>query len=143
MSLFLCAVGAGEAPALQIDFYQEGELFPIAPRWWPMVVKPQRTADGDIAGNWRGSAVGWAKEIRHFPMGERLTAENLNHGDLVLSGWIGLGKPDLLTDSLIGVLLPGDRLGAVLDGSCCGVALTPVSLTSDEDDACAPVELRH
>jgi len=82
--------------------------------------------------------------IRHFPAGAYLTTAILNCDDIVLSGWVGLGKPGFPGDSLIGVLLPGDRIGAILDGRLCsGVALTPVSLITEWDNTGEPLEFRH
>src|SRR4029079_3840509 len=41
------------------------------------------------------------------------------------------------------VLLPGDRIGAILDGRLCsGVALTPVSLITAWDNTGEPLEFR-
>jgi CRP-like cAMP-binding protein len=77
-------------------------------------------------------------------MGAHLTTTTLIRDDVVLNGWVGLGKLGSSGDSLIGVLLPGDRIGAVLDGRLCtGLALTPVSLTSEEDGAYAPLGVQH
>jgi len=82
--------------------------------------------------------------IRHFPAGALLEMRVLSCEDVLLSGWAGLSRPHPSNDNLIGVLLPGDRLGPVLDGHLCRlVALTPVSLAPDTDIDDWPRELRH
>ena len=82
--------------------------------------------------------------IRHFPAGAHLEMKILSREDVLLSGWAGLGRPRSSSDNLIGVLLPGDRLGPVLDGHLCRVvALTPVSLAPEADNGDWPRELRH
>jgi len=80
--------------------------------------------------------------IRHFPAGALLEMRVLSCEDVLLSGWAGLARPHSSADNLIGVLLPGDRIGPVLDGHlCCAVALTPVALAPDADNGDWPREL--
>src|SRR5262249_49596076 len=43
--------------------------------------------------------------IRKFPVGAHLTPSLFGHDDLLLSGWVGLGRPRSPASSLIGVLL--------------------------------------
>lgn len=82
--------------------------------------------------------------IRRYPADADLTARLIGCDDILLSGWIGLGKRNAAANNLIGVLLPGDRTATVLDGSLCSaVALTPVSLTSEEKNDDEPREFRH
>ena len=82
--------------------------------------------------------------IRHFPAGALLEMRVLSCEDVLLSGWAGLARPHSSADNLIGVLLPGDRIGPVLDGHlCCAVALTPVALAPDADNGDWPREFRH
>lgn len=82
--------------------------------------------------------------IRRLPAGAHLTPKLLGRENVVLSGWVGLGRPRNTVGNLIGVLLPGDAIGAVLEGQLCSaVALTPVSVTLDEDGAEGMREMRH
>ncbi|HET7085932.1 MAG TPA: helix-turn-helix domain-containing protein [Rhizomicrobium sp.] len=82
--------------------------------------------------------------ISHFPAGALLETQLLRCEDVLLSGWVGLGRPHTSADDLIGVLLPGDRLGAVLDSHlCCAVALTPVSVAPEDYRTDEAREFRH
>jgi len=72
-------------------------------------------------------------EVRTFAAGVQLTTKTLLPDDVLLSGWLGLGRPDCKGQNLIGVLLPGDRIGTVLDIRLCSVVtLTSVSVISGE-----------
>src|SRR5436305_1706024 len=83
-------------------------------------------------------------EVRTFPAGVQLTTKALMLDDVLLSGWLGLGGPDCEGQELIGVLLPGDRIGPVLDGPFCSVVtLTPVGVISGEPSEEGIHEVQH
>lgn len=84
--------------------------------------------------------------IQRFPAGAQLTTKTLSMlgNDILLSGWVGLGQPHWAENHLIGVLLPGDKVGAVLRSQLCSaVALTPVHLASEETDTDEMHEIQH
>jgi len=82
--------------------------------------------------------------IRKFPPGAYLTTKTLHHDDILLAGWVGLGRARGAASSLIGVLLPGDRIGAILDGRLCtATSLTPVSVAPDGATTDGMREIRH
>ena len=84
--------------------------------------------------------------IQRFPPGTQLTAKILSmfRNDVLLGGWVGLHQPHCAESSLIGVLLPGDRISTVLGSRLCSaVALTPVSVASDEANNEGTREIQH
>ena len=85
-------------------------------------------------------------KIQKFPAGTHFTAETLSTlgRDVLLAGWVGLAQPGSAESTLIGVLLPGDRIGTVLDPRLCtAIALTPISLTSEDINSNAMREINH
>ena len=84
--------------------------------------------------------------IQKFPAGTQFTAQTLStfRRDIVLAGWVGLSQPGSAAGTLIGVLLPGDRIATVLDPRLCtAIALTPISLTSDDVNSNGIREINH
>jgi CRP-like cAMP-binding protein len=82
--------------------------------------------------------------VRHFQPGILLDTKNLTRDDVLLSGWVGLARGHSCGDELIGVLLPGDRLGGVLEERlCCAVALTDIALATEKDGTDPGREHQH
>jgi len=104
----------------------------------------------DVAGHARAGIVPSSTpsdeqtEVRTFQAGAQLTTRSLLLDDVLLSGWVGLGGPDCDDGGLIGILLPGDRIGTVLDNRLCSaIALTAIGVTSNDAPKEGMPEVQH